>query len=72
MKGEDIALNTVHTADPVGMGRKLPQYTIFQYSVQARLSAHTDWISCSMYLAEYPRLPFCGLIYIQLIHLGTL
>ena len=36
----------IPTADPVGMGRKLCQYTIFQYSVQAQLSAHTDWISC--------------------------
>ena len=43
-------------------------YTILEYSVLARLSAHADWISC-MYLAQYPRLPFCGLIYIQLIHL---
>ena len=25
-------------------------------------SAHTDWISC-IYLAQYPRLPFCGFIY---------
>ena len=28
--------------------RKSRQYTIFPYSVQARLSVHTDWI-CSMY-----------------------
>ena len=33
-------------------------YTIFQYSVQARLSARTDWISC-MYLPQFHRLPFC-------------
>ena len=33
-------------------------------SVLARLSAHTDWISC-MYLAQYPRLQFCGNIYIH-------
>ena len=31
--------------------------------VLARLSANTDWISC-MYLAQYPRLPFCVLFYI--------
>ena len=28
----------------------------------------TDWISC-MYLAQFPRRPFCRLIYIQLPHL---
>ena len=31
----------------------------------ATFSPYTDWISC-MYLAQYPRLPFCGLFYIQL------
>ena len=46
MEDEDIARNTIPTADPVGMGRKLRQYTILQYSVQAQLSANTDWISC--------------------------
>ena len=59
-------LRQIHTADPVGMGSKSRQYTMFQYSVQAGLSVFTDGISC-MYLAQYPRLPFCGLIYIQLI-----
>ena len=34
----------------------------------AGLSAHTDWISCT-YLAQFPRLPFCRVIYIQLLHL---
>jgi len=34
-----------YKADPVGMGRKSCQYTILEYSVLARLSAHTDWIS---------------------------
>ena len=57
-----------NAADPVGMGRKSRQYTIFQYSVLARLSVHSDWISC-MYLAQYPCLPFWGLIYVQLMHL---
>ena len=42
--------------------------TIFQHNVQARLSAHTDWISF-MYLAQYPRLPFCVLFCIKLIFL---
>ena len=32
MDDKDIAPNTVHTAGPVGMGRKSRQYTIFQYS----------------------------------------
>ena len=61
---------TIHTADPVGMGRKSRQCTIIQLSVQARLSAHTytDWMSC-MFLAHLPHLPFCGLIYIHLLHL---
>ena len=35
MEDEGIAPNTYGTADPVGMGRKLRQYTIFQYSEQA-------------------------------------
>ena len=61
MEDEEIAPNT-YTSDPVGMGGKLRQYTIFHYSVQARLSAHTDGIGC-MYLAQLPSLPFCGLIY---------
>ena len=33
-------LRKIHTADPVGMGRKSCQYTIFLHSIQARLSAH--------------------------------
>jgi len=35
----------------------------------ARLSAHTNWISCvgryGMYLEQYPRLPFFGLFYMD-------
>jgi len=42
MKGEDIEPNT--TADPDGMGRKPYLYTLLEYNVVARLSAHTDWI----------------------------
>ena len=61
-------LRQIRTADPVGMGRKSSRYTILEYSVLARLYAHSDWINC-MYLAQYPRLPFCGLLYIQLLHL---
>ena len=29
-----------------------------------KVAPYTDWIRC-MHLAQYPRLPFCGLIYIQ-------
>ena len=47
---------------PTYMGRKSCLYAILEYCVQARLSAHTDWISC-FYLAQYPRLPCCGVIY---------
>ena len=54
-------------ADPVCMGRKSPQYTILQCSVPARLSAFTDWISSTYVLAQYPRLPFCVLIYLNLL-----
>ena len=43
----------------------LRQYTIFHYSVQARLSDHTDWIRC-MYLAPYPRPLLCVLNYLSL------
>jgi len=34
-------LRQIHTADPVGKSRKLCLYTILEYSVLARLSAHT-------------------------------
>ena len=68
MEDEDIAPNTVHTADPVGMDRKSCLYTILEYSGLARLSAHTNWIRC-LYLAQYPRLPFCVLFCIQLSNL---
>ena len=45
MEDEEIEENTygIGTAYPVGMGpmgRKSHQYTLFQYSVQARLSVH--------------------------------
>ena len=68
MEDEDIAPNTVHIADPVGMGGKSCLYTILEYSVLAQLSAHTDWIS-SVYLALYPRLPFCVLYYVCIYNL---
>ena len=61
MEDEDIAPNTC-TADPVGMGRKSCLYTALEYCVLTCLSTHTNWISC-MYLAQYPRLPFCRLNY---------
>ena len=40
-----------------------PMY-IFQNCVLSRLSDHIDWTSC-MYLPQFPRLPFCGLIYMH-------
>ena len=55
-------MRQIHTADPLGMGRRSCQYTIFGHSVQARLNAHTDWISC-MYLVQYPSLLFWVLFY---------
>ena len=66
MEDEGIVPNTYGTADPVTSYL----YTLLEYSVLARLSAHSDWISC-LYLAQFPRLLFCGLIYItvQLLHL---
>ena len=71
-------LRHTHSADPVGMGRKSRLYihyifqyshkpktqTIFQYSLQAQFSAHTNWISCKFW-AQYPCLPFCVLIYLK-------
>jgi len=69
MEDEDTAPNTyLGTADPVGMGRKSCQYTIFQYSV--RLAAHTNWISY-MYFSQYPSLPFCVHIYLKSMYVGT-
>ena len=64
MEGEGIEPNT-YSWSSCYMGRKSRQYTLFQQSVQSRLSVYTDWISC-MYLVQYPRLPFCGFIYLQL------
>ena len=62
-----IPWDFMHT-DPVVYGQKVCTYTILEYCLLARLSAHTDWIS-SMYLAQYPRLPFCGLMYIYTYNL---
>ena len=71
MEDEDIEPNSyIGTADPVCMGRNLSLYTMLEYSILARRSAHIDWISC-MNLAQYPRLPFCVQFYIQLIILLT-
>ena len=68
MEDEDMVPNTSGEADPVGMGRKSCLFTMCTQNVLARLSAHTNWISC-VYLEQYPRLPFCGLIYIYMFHL---
>ena len=72
MEDEDIAPNMyICTADPVCMGRKSCQCNYISGQeyiiVMALHSAHTNWISSSMYLAQYPRLPICVLFYIQLI-----
>jgi len=49
MEDEEIAPNVlVHTADPVAIDRK----SICKYLC-----------TVPMYLAQYPRLPFCGVIY---------
>ena len=69
MEDEDITSNAYQLIQPVWAESRASVYTILESGVQARLSASgTDWISC-MYLAQYPCLPFCGLIYTQLIHL---
>ena len=65
----------IHTADQVAMDRKSCLYQYYyctgMYSVLARLSVLTNWINC-MYLAQFPRLPFCGLLYIKLLNLCVL
>jgi len=59
---------TVHTADPVGKGRKSCLYTILEYSCTG--ATFCPYRLDQLYVfAQYPRLPFCGLIYTQLIHL---
>jgi len=74
MEDDGIEPNTyIHTgtADPVAMDRKSCLCTILEYRILAWLSAHTDWISCRylpMYLALYPRLPFCRLIYNSFVY----
>ena len=72
-KSKTRILRQIHTADPVAMDRKSCLYTILEYTELARLSAHIDWISCMYvpYMAQFPRLPFCWLIYIQLLHLWS-
>ena len=68
MEDEDFAPNT-YTADQVGMGRKSAQYTIFQYTalLQEQHSAHIATGSAvPMQFAQYPHLPFCVLIYLNL------
>ena len=62
----NCAKNTVGTGQKV-VPVQVPT-AIFQYGVQARLSAHVDWSSC-VSLAQFPHLPFCGHIYIHLLYL---
>ena len=70
MENENISAKYIQLIQSVGMGRKSCLYTMLEYCVLARLSAHTDWISC-MYLAQYPRLPFCVLIHLYLRDIPT-
>ena len=60
MEDEDIAPNTVHKTDPVGMGRK----TLYLNIVFWRnfLPIPTGSAVCTN-LAQYPHLQFCRLIF---------
>ena len=53
--GQRRNLGKYVTTDLSVMGRKSCLYTILEYSVQGRLSAHTDWISCYIF-ASIPSL----------------
>ena len=66
MEDEGIAQNRYMFRSIWAESRACTLYWNILY--MARISAHTNWISC-MYLAQFPRLPFSGLIYIQLRHL---
>ena len=54
------------------MGRKSRQFTIFKYSVPAGrhnflpIPNRSDVPVCIYNLTQYPRLPFCGLIYMYM------
>ena len=62
----------IPTADPFSMGRKLRQYAIFQYSVRARLSAHTDWISYTYVFGATPSASiFTHFVYSSTLIYGT-
>ena len=43
-------LHQIHTADPVGVGRKLCLYTMLEYFVLARLSAQ---LSCRLHIGRH-------------------
>ena len=62
MEDKDIVPHT-YTADPVGMGRKMCLYIMLEYCVLARLFAHTDWISCIVYVPEAYILHFTNSCY---------
>ena len=58
---EDEGTKYLQQTHPVGMVRKSCLYTILDYSVLARLSAHTDLISC-LHLPQFPCRPLCNIV----------
>jgi len=68
MEDEDIASNT-YVQLIQSIWAESSACTLCWNIVLARLSSHSNWISC-LHLAQYPRLPFCILSYKQLIILS--
>ena len=62
-------MRQIHTADPVGKASGAS--TLYSSIVYMHdfLFTGTDWISC-MDLPQFPRLPFCVLIYLNLWKVG--
>ena len=64
---EPAKARQIDTVDPIAKDRKSCLNTIPEYSILARHSANTNWISYTyvgIYLVQFPRLPFCALIHI--------
>ena len=74
---DDKKLRQIHTAGPVAMDRKSCLYTTVQYT-EICIVYWRDFLPVPTgtaeytYLAQIPRRPFCGLIYIQLFYLYVL
>jgi len=77
MEDEDIAPNMysyIQLVQSVWGKQVTPVHCIPGYCTGTTFCPYRPWISCTLciYLNYIPRLQFCGLIYIQLLHLYAL